>query len=113
MNSTFMHHTNSTFEQHISATEHVKEKYNVHSKHITERQVIADSFCYAGCRGGATEAGGLAGVQLVKVVVDRAAEFYFQKGMPRDMRGHGGGTLDCVTAWGWIRCWQQKRRSLP
>ena len=88
MNSTFMYHTKSTFEQHISVTEHVKEKYNVHSKRIDERQVIADSFCYAGSRGGATEAGGLAGAQLVRAVVDRAAEFYFQKGMPRDMRGH-------------------------
>ena len=55
---------------------------------IVEGQVIARSFCHAGSkggsRGGATEANGLTGsgrAHLVKAGVDRAAEFYFRKGI--------------------------------
>ena len=88
-----------------------------HSRCIVERQVIAGSFCHAGSRGGSRggtiEASGLTSsmrAQQVRAGVDRAAAFYFQKGIA------GTTTKRYEGAWRYaglchrIRCRQQSRR---
>ena len=71
---------------------------------VVQRQIVVSTLCHAGVggagRGGVAESAGTAsreGPQLVPVIVYRAVQFYFGKGIVgATMRGRGGGMQNCV-----------------